>query len=147
MFDSLILTPALSSAQSHLLTSADPGSYVLLQMMYAHMHSHLCARKGFIAERKISVKHMGLGITTVVMGGREASKTGLGIYIVSSPFGDMKRYSGGGPRVLIPSAVHRQALSVTHSQPLTCRLLLLSLKASPLPFFVHPSLSFLSVRS
>lgn len=29
-------------------------------------------------------------------GGREASMTGLGIYIVLLPFGDMKRYSGGG---------------------------------------------------
>lgn len=92
MVRSLILTPALSGMQNHLLTPADPGSSTLSQTTCGRVHSHLHVRRGFIAERKIALKYMGLDRTTAVTG----RKTGLGNCVASSPFGDMKHCSGGG---------------------------------------------------
>lgn len=103
------------------------------QQSLAHAHSHrqhqhtrmathtLC--KGFIIAGKIALKYMRLGVTMAEMG-REGSKAGK----LCSPFTlqshkALLRWRGEHvPRVHIPSAVHRQAPSVTYSPPLMHRL-------------------------
>ena len=147
MFDNLILTPALLCTQNHLLISADPGSCAVSQTTYAHMHGHLRAHKGFITEENCSqIYGTGCNYGGDGESGEQDRAGKLCSLFALQRHEALLRWRGEhGPGILIPSAMHRQAPSVTHLHPLTCSLVLLSLKVSQLPSLMHPSLSFLPV--
>lgn len=133
------------------LISADPGSCALLQTLYAHTRSHLRARKGFITKRKIAFKYTGAGYNCGgdgERGVRERAGTLYGLFALWRHEALLRRRGEHGPRVLIPSAMHRQAPSIAHSHP-SCA----DSYRSPLKFLRCPSLCILpspfclSVRS
>lgn len=147
MVDSLILTPALPCTQNHLLISADLSSCTASQTQHAQpptRSQRLCYREEDCSQTYRYI----YGYNYSSDGKRgEQGRAGelLNLFALQRQEALLRWRGEHSPRVLIPSAMHRQAPSITHSHPLSCRLLLLSLKVFQLSFLMHSSPSFLPV--